>query len=131
MAHYAKVLDGLVIKVIVADPEFFETFVDSSPGEWIETSYNTKGGVYYTPNTSNPDADQSKALRKNFAGVGMLYNKEKDMFYGIKPYASWVLNDDTGLWEPPIAYPETTDSEEKIMYRWNEDTVSWDEVESD
>ena len=63
MAHFAKVVDGKVTQVIVAEPEFFNTFVDSSPGEWIQTSYNTRGGVHYDPNTNTPSANQSKALR--------------------------------------------------------------------
>mgnify|MGYP007072182841 FL=1 len=69
MAHYAKVDSGIVLKVISAGSDFFNTFVDDSPGEWIQTSYNTRGGVYYQPNSNTPSDDQSKALRKNFAGV--------------------------------------------------------------
>ena len=67
MAHYAKVKNGIVETVIVAEAEFFETFVDDSPGEWIQTSYNTRGGVHYDPATGEPSEDQSKALRKNYA----------------------------------------------------------------
>ena len=70
MAHYAKVKNGIVETVIVAEAEFFETFVDDSPGEWIQTSYNTRGGVHYDPETGEPSEDQSKALRKNYATYG-------------------------------------------------------------
>jgi len=65
MGHYAKVNNGIVEQVIVAEPEFFETFVDTSPGAWIQTSYNTRGGVHYQADSNEPSADQSKALRKN------------------------------------------------------------------
>ena len=123
MAHFAKVVDGTVTQVIVAEPEFFNTFVDSSPGEWIQTSYNTRGGVHYNPETGEPSADQTKALRKNYAGIGFSYDRTKDAFIPPKPYASWNLNEETCLWESPVAYP--TDGQ---RYTWNEETTSWDIV---
>ena len=125
MAHYAKVVNNLVTQVIVAEPEFFETFVDSSPGEWIQTSYNTRGGVHYNPETGEPSADQSKALRKNYAGIGSVYDRKLDAFIPPKPFASWVLDEDTCLWNAPTPYP--TDNKN---YGWNEDTLSWIEIES-
>ena len=118
MAHFAKVVDGTVTQVIVAEPEFFETFVDSSPGQWIQTSYNTRGGVHYDQD-GNPD--DGTALRKNYAGIGYTYDAGKDAFIPPQPYASWTLNDDTCLWESPVAYPD-----DGQMYIWNEDTTSWD-----
>lgn len=121
MAHYAKVVNGLVVRVIVAEPEFFETFIDTSPGEWIQTSYNTHAGVHYKPNTNEPSEDQSKALRKNYAGIGYTYDKNKDAFIPPKPYDSWILNEETCLWDPPVAYPE-----KRSDYYWNEETQSWD-----
>jgi hypothetical protein len=117
MAHYAKVLNGLVTQVIVAEPEFFETFVDSSPGEWIQTSYNTYGGVHKTGGTP---------LRKNYAGIGFTYDKELDAFIPPKPYASWTLDEETCLWNAPIAYPE-----DEKQYRWDEDSLSWVEAPSE
>ena len=120
MAHFAKVVDGTVTQVIVAEPEFFETFVDSSPGQWIQTSYNTRGGVHYDQD-GNPD--DGTALRKNYAGIGFTYDAGRDAFIPPQPYASWTLNDDTCLWEPPVAYPD-----DGQMYTWNEDTTSWDLV---
>lgn len=123
MAHFAKVVDGLVTQVIVAEPEFFDTFVDSSPGEWIQTSYNTRGGVHYQPDSNEPSADQSKALRKNYAGIGFSYDRVRDAFIPAKPYPSWVLDENTCLWEAPVAYP--TDGEK---YLWNESTTSWEQV---
>jgi hypothetical protein len=125
MAHYAKVQNGFVTKVIVAEAEFFNSFVDDSPGEWIQTSYNTYGGVHYNPETKEPSADQSKALRKNYAGIGYTYNKELDAFIPPKPYASWVLDEETCWWNAPIAKPD--DGKD---YAWNETTLSWVEIET-
>jgi hypothetical protein len=123
MAHFAKVNNGIVEQVIVAEPEFFDTFVDSSPGQWIQTSYNTRGGVHYNPETGEPSADQTKALRKNYAGLGYSYDAGRDAFIPPKPYASWTLNDDTCLWEAPVAYP--TDGG---RYTWDESTITWVEA---
>ena len=114
MAHYAKVENTLVTQVIVAEPEFFDTFVDSSPGEWIQTSYNTEGGVHLLGGTP---------LRKNYAGVGDTYDSTRDAFIPPQPYASWTLNEDTCQWEAPVPYP--TDD---LMYSWDEDTTSWVEI---
>lgn len=111
MAHFAKVQNGLVTQVIVAEPEFFETFVDTSPGEWIQTSYNTRGGVHINGGTP---------LRKNYAGIGFTYDHERDAFIPPKPFPSWVLNEETCLWNAPITYP--TDGQ---IYDWNEETQSW------
>lgn len=123
MGHYAKVADGIVSKVIVADYDFISSYVDGEIGEWIKTSYNTRGGVHYDPETGQPSADQSKALRKNFAGAGFTYDRERDAFIPPKQFDSWVLNEDTCLWEPPVAHP----SDGKV-YEWNETTQTWDEV---
>lgn len=120
MAHFAKVTDGKVTQVIVAEPEFFETFVDTSPGQWIQTSYNTRGGVHYNPETGEPSEDQTKALRKNYAGIGFSYDSLLDAFIPPKPFASWILNETTCLWESPVAYP--TDGG---RYNWDEATTSW------
>lgn len=125
MAHFAKVFEGKVVNVIVAEPEFMENYVDSSPGEWIQTSYNTRGGVHYDPETGEPSADQSKALRKNYAGVGFTYDETKDAFIAPQPFPSWSLNETTCLWESPVAYPE----DDGANFEWNEDTQSWDAVE--
>ena len=110
MSHFAKVLDGKVTQVIVAEPEFFETFVDSSPGQWIQTSYNTHGGQH----------PEGRPLRKNYAGVGYTYDAVRDAFIPPKPYESWLLNEDTCLWDAPVVYP--TDGK---PYRWDEPTTSW------
>lgn len=114
MAHFAKVVDGVVTQVIVAEPEFFDTFVDSSPGEWIQTSYNTYGGKH----------PEGRPLRKNYAGVGFIYDHERDAFIPPQPFASWTLNEDTCLWNAPIPRPD-----DGKVYRWDEETTSWVEVE--
>ena len=114
MAHYAKVENTLVTQVIVAEPEFFDTFVDSSPGEWIQTSYNTNGGVH---------SEGETPLRKNYAGVGFTYDATRDAFIPPQPYPSWTLIETTCIWEAPVAYPD--DGKE---YSWNEDTTAWDET---
>lgn len=123
MGHYAKVVNNKVTQIIVADESFFDTFVDTSPGEWIQTSYNTRGGIHYNPETDEPSVDQSKALRKNYAGVGFTYDKDKDAFISPQPYPSWTLNETTCLWEAPVDYP--TDG---LSYNWNEETQSWIEI---
>lgn len=123
MGHFAKVVDGKVTQVIVAEPEFFQTFVDSSPGQWLQTSYNTRGGVHYQPDSDQPSADQSKALRKNYAGVGYSYDATKDAFIPPQPFASWTLDDATCLWNAPVPMP--TDGK---LYAWDEATTSWKEI---
>jgi hypothetical protein len=110
MSHFAKVLDGKVIQVIVAESEFFKTFVDTSPGTWIQTSYNTYGNQH----------PENRPLRGNYAGLGYTYDATNDVFYAPQPFPSWVLNESTWLWEAPIPYP--TDSK---FYKWDEATTSW------
>ena len=121
MSHFAKVLDGKVTQVIVAEPEFFKTFVDSSPGEWIQTSYNTHGGVHYSAETGEPDG--GTPLRKNYAGIGFTYDRTRDAFIPPQPFASWTLNEQTCLWDAPVAIP--TDGK---MYTWDEAKKQWDEA---
>jgi hypothetical protein len=102
VSHFAKVTDGKVTQVIVAEKEFFDTYVDSTPGEWIQTSYNTKGGIHYGQD-GNPDG--GVALRGNYAGIGYTYDRANDVFYAPQPFASWVLNKTTWSWEAPIPMP--------------------------
>ena len=128
MAHFAKVnSEGTVTTVIVAEQEFIDTFIDDSPGQWVQTSYNTRGGVHYTFNTQTqsyePSADQSKALRKNFASIGGKYSAALDGFIPVKLFASWTLNEETCLWEPPVSMPTTTP--ENGFWVWNETGQEW------
>ena len=120
MAHFAKVTNGVVTKVIVAEQEFIDNYNDGEPGKWIQTSYNTKGGVHYVPNSNIPSDDQSKALRKNYAGTNWIYDRTRDAFYEPQPYPSWTLNEDTCWWEPPTAYPSDGKN-----YDWDESSKSW------
>jgi hypothetical protein len=114
MGHFAKVVDSKVVSVIVAEPEFFDTFVDSSPGQWLQTSYNTQGGVHRNGGTP---------LRGNYAGIGYHYDPVADVFYAPQPYASWVLSPKTFLWEAPVAMPA-----DGKAYEWDEATTSWKEL---
>jgi len=118
MSHFAKVLDGKVVQVIVAEPEFFDTFVDSSPGTWIQTSYNTRGNVHYDPYTNEPD--NKPPLRANFAGIGYFYDWQNDVFYSPQPYPSWTLNKTTWLWDAPVPLPT-----DRFDYIWDEENQSW------
>ena len=115
MAHFAKVLGGKVINVIVAEPEFFDTFVDSSPGNWIQTSYNTFHGTHLNGGTP---------LRKNFAAVGYSYDAQRDAFIPPKPFDSWTLNEETCDWDAPTPRPN-----DDKQYTWNESTKSWDSID--
>jgi hypothetical protein len=125
MAHFAKVNNGVVINVIVAEPEFFDTFIDDSPGSWIQTSYNTRGGVHYQPDSDIPSEDQSKALRANYAGIGYVYNIENDVFHAPQPYPSWTISTPTWIWQPPVPMPADASSPGGHYYRWDEPTLSW------
>ena len=126
MAHYAKVSNGKVVKVIVAEASFFDNFIDDSPGKWIQTSYNTRGGVHYQPDSNTPSEDQSKALRGNYAGIGYTYDSTHDAFYAPQPFNSWELNTGSFLWEAPVDYPtgDTTGSYTG-SYQWDEDITNW------
>ena len=124
MAHFAKIESGIVTEVIVAEQDFIN---NHTTGTWIQTSYNTRGGKHYNSDGTE-SADQSKALRKNYAGKGFTYDSTKDAFIPPQPFASWTLNNTTCLWEPPVAKP--TDS----AYKWNEtayqadNTKGWEEI---
>lgn len=114
MGHFAKVVNGKVEQVIVAEPEFFETFVDTSPGTWLQTSYNTIGGKHTQGGTP---------LRGNYAGIGYTYDQANDVFYAPQPFASWVLDQADWTWKAPTDMPE-----DGKAYNWDEATISWVEV---
>ena len=114
MAHYAKVNNGIVETVIVAEADFFDSFVDNSPGTWIQTSYNTVKGQHQLGGTP---------LRKNYAGAGSTYDKDRDAFIPPQPYPSWIMDEDTCLWDAPVAYPTGHDAED--TYEWDEDNITW------
>tara|TARA_B100000287_G_scaffold29613_1_gene27873 strand:- start:81 stop:488 length:408 start_codon:yes stop_codon:yes gene_type:complete len=124
MGHYAKVVGDTVVQVIVAKQDFIDTLPDKSA--WVKTSYNTTGGVHYTEDENgvrSKSTDQSKALRKNYAGVGMKYDKVRDAFIAPQPYPSWTLDESTCLWKPPVEEPD-----DRCVYNWNETHKRWDKV---
>lgn len=136
MAHYAFIDDNnIVTEVIVGRDEddlaegvtSWEDYYGAFRGQrCVQTSYNTQGGVHYTTDENYnrfPLEDQTKALRKNYAGIGYIYDEARDAFIPPKPYESWVLNDDTCLWEAPVPYPAGTK-----RYRWDEESGAWVEV---
>lgn len=127
MAHFALLDDNNIVTFVTVgrdEDNGKEAELSARTGQtYKQTSYNTRGGIYYTPGTSTPDPDQSKAFRKNYAGIGYTYDATLDAFIPPKEFASWLLNTTTGLWEPPTPYP--TDGK---VYRWDEDTQSWVEI---
>lgn len=124
MAHFAQIDENnRVIQVLVVEQDQIDTGLLGDPNRWIKTSYNTRGGIYYDPVTNQPAEDQSRAFRKNFAGVDMYYDPILDAFIPDRPYPSWILNTDTGLWDPPVPYPLEHGKFE--IFVWDEATVSW------
>ena len=118
MTHFAEVKDGIVQQVIVAEQDFIDSGAIGDASNWVQTSYNTKGGVHYAPNSDIPDG--GTALRKNYAGIGDIYDESRDAFYAPQTYPSWTLNEDGCFWEPPVPYPVGEDA------IWDEDTQSWE-----
>jgi hypothetical protein len=108
MSHFAQVENGIVQQVIVAEQDFIDLGV--LPGTWIQTSYNTRAGQH----------PEGRPLRKNYAGVGYVYDSVRDAFYAPQPFASWSLNEETCTWQPPVAYPSDGNK-----YRWDEASLSW------
>tara|TARA_R110000737_G_scaffold148578_1_gene178091 strand:- start:241 stop:585 length:345 start_codon:yes stop_codon:yes gene_type:complete len=113
MSHYAKIENGFVVQVIVSEQDF----IDTQSGIWVQTSYNTHGGQHILGGSP---------LRKNFAGVGMVYDSTRDAFYTPQPYPSWTLHEETCEWKSPAPLP--SDASDDKQYTWNEDTTSWIEV---
>jgi hypothetical protein len=121
MAHFAKIENGIVVQVIVAEQDFINTGVIGDPEFWVQTSYNTRGGVHYG---ADGQPDDGEPLRKNYAGIGYTYDETLDAFIPPKPYASWKLDKTTCLWNAPKKIP--TDGK---MYSWDEESKSWVEME--
>lgn len=111
MAHFAKVIGGIVTEVLVIEQDVIDTGMFGDPSLWVQTSYNTLGGQH----------PEGRPLRKNYAGVGYTYDAELDAFIPPQPFQSWNLNETTCLWEPPVEYPNDGKS-----YSWNEDSLNWD-----
>lgn len=111
MSHFAKIENGVVADVIVANQDFIDSGVVGNPSEWIQTSYNTYGGQH----------PENRPLRKNYAGVGFTYDRLRDAFIPPQPYPSWILDEESCLWTSPVPRPVT----DEINFRWDEPTVSW------
>jgi hypothetical protein len=120
MAHFAKVENGTVTQVIVADQEFINSGAVGDPSAWIQTSYNTRGGVHYG---QDGEPDGGVALRKNYAGIGYTYDAVLDAFIPPQPFPSWVLDEQAGVWQAPVAMPE-----DNKRYQWDEEAGAWTEV---
>jgi hypothetical protein len=124
MAHFACINDqGIVTQVIVAEQEF----VDGLEGTWVQTSYNTRGGKHYDPETG--EEDDGVPLRKNYAGIGYKYDADRDAFIPPRQWTSWVLDEETCFWEAPIPMPELTEEQIAVNagYLWDEDTYQDDD----
>lgn len=110
MSHFAKVINGKVAQVIVAEQNIIDTFVEPAEVSWVQTSYNTYG---------NQHTQGGTPLRGNYAGINYTYDKDNDVFYAPQPFLSWTLNQSTWIWEPPTPMPKDG------LYRWDEPTTSW------
>jgi hypothetical protein len=121
MSHFTRVDDNdFVAEVIRITQDMVDTGHWGAPANFVQTSFNTRGGIHYADD-GQPSADQSKALRKNYAGIGFKLDRERNAFIPPKDYPSWVLNEDSCLWQAPVPKPEGN-------YVWNEPTLSWQEV---
>jgi hypothetical protein len=121
MSHFAKVKNNLVETVIVAEQDFIDLLPSESGVTWIQTSYNTRGGIHYAPDSNT--ADGGVALRKNYAGIGDTYDSVRDAFYAPKPYPSWILNETSCIWEAPVVHPN-----DGKLYNWNESNLAWEQI---
>ena len=117
MSHFAKVENGLVTEVIVAEQDFIDSGLVGDPAQWIQTSYNTRGSVHYGPD-GQPDG--GVALRGNYAGIGYTYDAVNDVFYAPPPFTSWTLNETTWSWQAPVPMPVDGN-----YYAWNEELLEW------
>ena len=120
MAHYAKVKNGKVLQVVVAEQDVLSHLGAEAGETWVQTSFNTRGGKHYG---QDGNEDSGTALRKNFAGVGYTYDSANDAFYAPKPYNSWVLDSTTYIWEAPVAHPN-----DGKFYAWDESQTKWVET---
>ena len=122
MSHFAKVENGIVVQVIVAEQDFIDFGAVGDSSSWTQTSYNTRGGVHYAPNSNEPDS--GIALRKNYAGIGYTYDSIRNAFYSPQPFPSWLLDDETCQWNAPTPMPD-----DGKIYNWDESTTSWIEAD--
>ena len=125
MAHFARIKNNIVDYVVVGRDEDENNEDLLAHDGWIykRTSYNTRGGVHYQGDNNTPSQDQSKAFRKNYAGIGYYYDSIRDAFIPPKPFPSWTLNEESCLWDSPVPYPN-----DGKMYIWNEGILNWQEI---
>jgi len=146
MAHFAKISDTSKVLTVHAvnnkdilngdgveeesvGQQYLERHSNWPALMWIQTSYNTRGGKHYDSQTGELSADQSKALRGNYAGIGYTWDEDNNIFYPKKPYASWVLNTSEARWQSPIGdAPDLGEESETHRYEWNESDQSWDKT---
>ena len=122
MSHFAKVEGGIVTQVIVAEQDFINSGAVGDPASWVQTSYNTYAGQHRNGGTP---------LRKNYAGIGMVYDSVRDAFYAPQPFPSWVLDEATCIWNAPVALPSDAGTgEPPKAYNWDEATTNWVEATS-
>jgi hypothetical protein len=122
MSYFAQVSNGIVVDVIRINQDVLNSGLWGDPAQWVQTSYNTHGGIHYEPNTNPPvpSPDQSQALRANYAGIGYTYDSVNNVFYAPQPYPSWVISAPTWIWQAPVPYPD-----DGKVYYWDEATLSW------
>lgn len=129
MSQFAQIDENNIVqRVLVIDQAEIDTGNWGDPASFVQTSYNTRGGIYYIPNTHTPDPDQSKAFRKNFAGIDYTWlpnGPDGAGFVPPKPYPSWIMNSFSYLWEAPVPMPVPNNPP---YYVWDEATLSWVEV---
>ena len=146
MAHFAKISDtSKVLTILTLDnkdmlnadgveeesvgQKYLEKHNNWPAEKWIQTSYNTRGGKHYDNKTKELSADQSKALRGNYAGLGHTWDEDNNLFYSRKPHASWVLNTSEARWQSPIGdAPDLGAESQTHLYVWNETDQSWDKT---
>jgi len=132
MTHFAKLDENNVVTFVTVgrqEDEGKEAELSARTGDvYKQTSYNTRGGVHYNPETGEPSEDQTKALRKNYAGIGYTYDPQRDAFIEPKPDGldSWVLNEETCCWEAPLPYPLIEDENGRyVEHIWDEESGNW------
>ena len=123
MSHFAEIENGVVKRVLAVEQDYINSGSLGDSSNWVQTSYNTRGGIHYAPNSNTPDG--GVALRKNYAGIGGNYDSARDAFYNTsQPYPSWTLNESTCQWDAPSPYPH-----DGIEYDWNEEGQEWSAID--
>lgn len=129
MAHFAELDENNIVKQVIVIPNEEEyrgqEFINNElnlEGVWIQTSYNTRGGIHYNSETNEPSSNQSKSFRKNYAAIGYSYDEERDAFIAPKPeeFPSFIFNENKCVWEPPVPKPN-----EEGFWMWNEELLTW------